>query len=147
MVERHRITTLGGIPTQIALMLRHESFATTDISSVKLIALGGGPSAPALVREAREKFGVPVVVRYTCTEAGVGTGTIPDDPPEDAEETVGRPRPGVEVTIREFSRRRPVDGGAPSSPNCSASANIDGCNNCNSADRLPQLRPISCPRR
>ena len=100
LIERHRITALGGIPTQVALMLRHDSFATTDVSSVRLIALGGGPSAPALVREARERFGVPVVVRYTCTEAGVGTGTLPNDPPEDAEETVGRARGQVEVTIR-----------------------------------------------
>jgi acyl-CoA synthetase (AMP-forming)/AMP-acid ligase II len=81
-------------------MLRHRDFGTTDISSVRVIALGGGPSSPALVREARERFGVPVMVRYTCTEAGVGTGTMPTDPSEDAEESVGRPRPGVEVTIR-----------------------------------------------
>ena len=39
-------------------------------------------------------------MRYTCTEAGVGVGTVPDDPPEDAEETVGRARRGVELTIR-----------------------------------------------
>jgi acyl-CoA synthetase (AMP-forming)/AMP-acid ligase II len=101
LIERHGITTLGGIPTQIALMLRHDSFGKTDVSSVTLISLGGGPSPPALVREARERFGVPVLVRYTCTEAGVGTGTMPGDPAEDAEESVGRPRPGVEVTIRE----------------------------------------------
>ena len=115
MVERHRITTLGGIPTQIALMLRHEKFSSTDVSSVRLIALGGGPSAPSLVREAREKFGIPIVVRYTCTEAGVGTGTMPDDPPVDAEESVGTPRPGVEVTIRDFGEAagaRDADAGA-----------------------------------
>ena len=75
MVERHRITTLGGIPTQVALMLRHERFDSTDTSSVRMIAMGGGPSTAALVREARARFGVPVVVRYTCTEAGVGVGT------------------------------------------------------------------------
>ncbi len=100
MVERHRITGLGGIPTQVALMLRHERFDSTDTSSVRLIAMGGGPSTAALVREARQRFGVPVVVRYTCTEAGVGVGTAPDDPPEDAEESVGRARSGVELTIR-----------------------------------------------
>jgi len=100
MVERHRITGLGGIPTQVALMLSHERFESTDTSSVRLIAMGGGPSTPALVREARRRFGVPVVVRYTCTEAGVGVGTAPDDPPEDAEESVGRARSGVELTIR-----------------------------------------------
>jgi acyl-CoA synthetase (AMP-forming)/AMP-acid ligase II len=102
MIERHKITTLGGIPTQVALMMRHELFEKTDLSSVRLIALGGGPSAPSLVREARERFGVPVVVRYTCTEAGVGTGTAIDDPPEDAEETVGTARGEIELSIRLF---------------------------------------------
>ena len=100
MVERHRITTLGGIPTQVALMLRHERFDSTDTSSVRMIAMGGGPSTATLVREARERFGVPVIVRYTCTEAGVGVGTAADDPPEDAEESVGRARKGVELSIR-----------------------------------------------
>ncbi len=100
MVERHGITTLGGIPTQVALMLRHERFGSTDTSSVRAIAMGGGPATAALVREARQRFGVPVVVRYTCTEAGVGVGTAADDPPEDAEQTVGRARRGVELTVR-----------------------------------------------
>ncbi len=100
MVERHRITGLGGIPTQVALMLRHERFESTDTSSVRMIAMGGGPSTAALVREARQRFGAPVIVRYTCTEAGVGVGTAVDDPPEDAEESVGRARGGVELTVR-----------------------------------------------
>jgi acyl-CoA synthetase (AMP-forming)/AMP-acid ligase II len=105
MVARHRLTTLGGIPTQVALMLAHESFDATDTSSVRLIALGGGPATAALVREARRRFGVPVIVRYTCTEAGVGVGTAVDDPDEDAEVSVGRARAGVELTIRDGNDR------------------------------------------
>ncbi|HLX87214.1 MAG TPA: class I adenylate-forming enzyme family protein [Acidimicrobiales bacterium] len=105
MIERHRLTSIGGIPTQVALMLRHERFADSDVSSVRMVALGGGPSTPALVRETRRGFGAPVVVRYTCTEAGVGVGTTPDDPDEDAEETVGRARPGVTLTIRDEEGR------------------------------------------
>ncbi|HTT87189.1 MAG TPA: class I adenylate-forming enzyme family protein [Acidimicrobiales bacterium] len=101
MVARHRLTALGGIPTQVALMLAHPSFGSTDTSSIRLIALGGGPATASLVREARARFGVPVVVRYTCTEAGVGVGTVADDPPEDAEVSVGRARAGVELTIRD----------------------------------------------
>lgn len=100
LVERHRVTLLGGIPTQVALMLRNERFASVDTSSVRLIAMGGGPATASLVRDTRLAFGVPVVVRYTCTEAGVGVGTAPDDPPEDAEDTVGRARPGVDLTVR-----------------------------------------------
>jgi acyl-CoA synthetase (AMP-forming)/AMP-acid ligase II len=101
MVATHRLTTLGGIPTQVALMLAHDSFDSTDLSSVRLIAIGGGPATAALVREARRRFGAPVIVRYTCTEAGVGVGTMVDDPPEDAEESVGRARAGVELTLRD----------------------------------------------
>jgi acyl-CoA synthetase (AMP-forming)/AMP-acid ligase II len=111
MVERHRITTLGGIPTQVALMLRHERFDATDISSVRMLALGGGPSTASLVRGARERFGAPVLVRYTCTEAGVGVGTAVDDPPEDAEESVGRARSGIDLTIRDNDDRIVGPGG------------------------------------
>ncbi|MFG1702265.1 AMP-binding protein [Nonomuraea sp. M3C6] len=39
------------------------------------------------------------------TEAGLGLGTRPDDPPEDAEESVGRPRAGVDVSIRDGEGR------------------------------------------
>ncbi|HML00673.1 MAG TPA: class I adenylate-forming enzyme family protein [Acidimicrobiales bacterium] len=112
MVERHRLTNLGGIPTQMALMLHHERFASTDLSSLQMVALGGGPATAALVRETRARLGVGVVTRYTCTEAGVGTGTNPDDPDEDAEVSVGRPRPGVTVTIRSDVRDADADADA-----------------------------------
>jgi acyl-CoA synthetase (AMP-forming)/AMP-acid ligase II len=110
MVARHRLTTLGGIPTQVALMLAHVDLEATDTSSLRMIALGGGPATASLVREARRRFGAPVVVRYTCTEAGVGVGTVADDPPEDAEVSVGRARAGVELTIRDEADR-PVAAG------------------------------------
>jgi len=100
LIERERLTGIGGIPTQLALMLRHEAFDRTDISSVKAVILGGGPATAALVRETRERFGCAVSMRYSCTEAGIGLGTAFDAPPEDAEVSVGRPHPGVELTIR-----------------------------------------------
>ena len=86
-------------------MLAHENSRPPTPRRVRIIALGGGPATASLVREARRRFGVPVVVRYTCTEAGVGVGTTADDPPEDAEESVGRARPGVELTIRDETDR------------------------------------------
>jgi acyl-CoA synthetase (AMP-forming)/AMP-acid ligase II len=53
------------------------------------------------VRETRRGFDAAVVVRYTCTEAGVGVGTAPEDPEEDAEVSVGRARAGVSLTVRD----------------------------------------------
>ena len=85
LIEQERLSGIGGIPTQIALMLRHPAFDTTDVSSVKALILGGGPATAALVREARERFECALSVRYSCTEAGIGLGTAFDAPPEDAE--------------------------------------------------------------
>ena len=61
--------------------------------------MGGGPATPALIRDARQRFGAALSVRYSCTEAGVGLGTAFDAPLEDAEISVGRPHPGVELSI------------------------------------------------
>src|SRR5439155_22723407 len=80
-------------------MLRVPEFDDYDLSSVRAIVIGGGPATPALVREARERFHAPLAVRYSCTEAAIGIGTAFDDPPEDAEETVGRPLTGVELAL------------------------------------------------
>jgi acyl-CoA synthetase (AMP-forming)/AMP-acid ligase II len=99
MTERLRLSVVNGVPTQLALLLAAAAEGDYDLTSVRTIVIGGGPATPALVRAARERFGVPVCTRYSCTESGTGTGTRPDDPPEDAEETVGRPHPGVSVRI------------------------------------------------
>jgi acyl-CoA synthetase (AMP-forming)/AMP-acid ligase II len=96
-----RLTAVTGVPAQLALMLASPVIDEVDLSSVRTAVIGGGPATPALVRAVRERFGVPVVTRYSCTEAGIGCGTRPDDPPEDAEETVGRPQPGVDLDVRD----------------------------------------------
>ncbi|HVA09019.1 MAG TPA: class I adenylate-forming enzyme family protein [Acidimicrobiales bacterium] len=99
MVAELRIASLGGVPTQVALMLRDASFDTTDLSSVRAVVMGGGPATPALIREARARIPAPLAVRYSCTEAGIGCGTAFTDPDEDAEVSVGRPQNGVRLTI------------------------------------------------
>jgi acyl-CoA synthetase (AMP-forming)/AMP-acid ligase II len=102
---RLQLSTIAGIPTQVALMLRVPGFDELDLSSVRAIVIGGGPATPALVREARQRFGAPVIVRYSCTEAGIGLGTAADADPEDAEISVGRPHPGIELTVRDGEDR------------------------------------------
>lgn len=99
MVAKLKIAALGGVPTQVALMLRDPTFDATDLSSVRAVVMGGGPATPALVREARARLSAPLAVRYSCTEAGIGCGTTFTDPDEDAEVSVGRPQPGVRLSI------------------------------------------------
>ena len=99
LTAEHHMTGIGGIPTQVALMLRVPDFERYDLSAVRAIVIGGGPATPALVREARTRFGVPLAVRYSCTEAAIGVGTALTDPDEDAEVSVGRPLAGVTLSV------------------------------------------------
>jgi acyl-CoA synthetase (AMP-forming)/AMP-acid ligase II len=101
MIAEHRMTSIGGIPTQVALMLQEPRLDSYDLSSVRAIVMGGGPATPALVREARQRFAAPVAIRYSCTEAGIGIGTAFDAPAEDAEVSVGRPHAGVDLELRD----------------------------------------------
>jgi acyl-CoA synthetase (AMP-forming)/AMP-acid ligase II len=110
MTAELKLTSIGGIPTQLALMLRVPEFDSYDLSALRAIVVGGGPATPALVREARQRFGVPVSSRYSCTEAAIGIGTALADPPEDAEESVGRPLAGVELFLLDDDDR-PVPAG------------------------------------
>jgi acyl-CoA synthetase (AMP-forming)/AMP-acid ligase II len=99
-IEEHRIPSIGGVAPQMALLLR-EDLEAYDLTSVQTIIMGGAASPPALVREARERFGAAYSIRYSSTESGgCGTGTAFDADDEEALHTVGRPRGGIEIEIR-----------------------------------------------
>ena len=79
LVERERMTTVAGVPTQLALMLARPDFDAFDLESVRFLVVGGGPVTPGLADEARARFGAALATRYSCTEAGIGLGTAFDD--------------------------------------------------------------------
>src|SRR5204862_5621160 len=99
LLAREKMTTVAGVPTQLALMLRQPDFDTFDLSSVRFIIAGGGPVTPGLADEARRRFGAALATRYSCTEAGIGLGTAFDDPEEDAVVSVGRPHRAIELGV------------------------------------------------
>jgi acyl-CoA synthetase (AMP-forming)/AMP-acid ligase II len=100
LVATHRISTLGVVAPQLALMLRSPLMDSLDLSCVTAIIAGGAASPPALVREARQRFGAGYSIRYSSTESGgVGIATVFDAPEQDDLQTVGLARSGVEVRI------------------------------------------------
>jgi acyl-CoA synthetase (AMP-forming)/AMP-acid ligase II len=105
LIAREQMSTVAGVPTQLALMLRDPGFDSFDLTSVQYIISGGGPITPDLAREARERFGAKLATRYSCTEAGIGLGTSFDDPEEDAIVSVGRPHASVELALRDEDGR------------------------------------------
>jgi long-chain acyl-CoA synthetase len=56
LIERERITQIGGVPTIAWQILEHPRFSEFDTSSIEIVAYGGAPSAPELVARIREQF-------------------------------------------------------------------------------------------
>jgi acyl-CoA synthetase (AMP-forming)/AMP-acid ligase II len=105
LISEHRMANLGGVPTQLALILRHPRLHEHDLSCVQSVVLGAGPCPLPLLHEAQEKLGAPVSLRYSCTESGgCGTATSPEDP-LDERLGVGVPRAEVELSIRDEDGR------------------------------------------
>ncbi|HEX5265177.1 MAG TPA: FadD3 family acyl-CoA ligase [Acidimicrobiales bacterium] len=100
-VARERVTVLPGPPTVFQSILEHPDLASFDLSSLRLSVTGAAIVPVEVVRRMRAELRFETVVTgYGLTET---TGTVSmcrhDDPPEVVAHTVGRPLPGVEVTI------------------------------------------------
>ena len=53
-IERERLEHLGGITSQVIMLLDHPDRARRDLSSLKSVLLGGATSSPELVRRVRD---------------------------------------------------------------------------------------------
>ena len=96
--ERGSITLC--VPTMLLGMLDHPEFSQCNLSSWRLITLGGAPVPPELARRARRQVGAQVAIGFGQTEASPYiTHTAPEDPVEEWITTVGRPLPQCEVKI------------------------------------------------
>lgn len=110
VLAEERITVAQGVPTQWALVLAHPDLDRTSITTLRIVGTGAARVPAELVEALRDRFGVPVVVRYTSTEASLGTGTVPGDEDWVVATTVGRPVPGVELSLVDGTGR-PVAAG------------------------------------
>ena len=112
VIERERITAVGGVPTIVMQLIDHPDFASTDTSSVKLVFYGGAPAPPELVRRIEEKFpGRTPSNGYGLTEtsAGVCWNSGPDYVAKP--DSCGPPVPVIEVAIvpEDFAGDEPTD--------------------------------------
>ena len=108
-IAEQRMPSVGGVAPQLALMVRSPEAGRHDWEHVQSVIVGGAASPPALVAAVRDLFGASYSIRYSSTESGgCGTGTAFDADDDEALHTVGRPRPGIEVTVRDEDGR-PVD--------------------------------------
>jgi acyl-CoA synthetase (AMP-forming)/AMP-acid ligase II len=99
LFEEESGTILLSVPTMLIRMLDAPAAVDRELSSWRLVALGGAPVPPELVRHA-ELRGLKVAIGFGQTEASPYlTHTLPDDPHPDWVSTVGRPLPQTEIKI------------------------------------------------
>lgn len=102
LIERERITTFVGVPTQSWDLLESPSFPEFDTSSLRAVGGGGAPAPPALVKRVAGSFskGRPNI-GYGMTETNAyGPGNSGKDYVDHPTST-GRPTPILEISIRD----------------------------------------------
>jgi len=110
-IAEQRMPSIGGVAPQLALMVRSPEAGRHDWDHVGTIVVGGAASPPALVAAARSIFGAAYSIRYSSTESGgCGTATAFDADDDEALHTVGTPRGGIAVAVRNDAGR-PAPGG------------------------------------
>jgi long-chain acyl-CoA synthetase len=102
IIEREKVTNIGGVPTVMWRIVEAESFEGYDLSSVSRIGYGGAPAAPELVERIRVAFpqvrdtlstayGLTETASVATSNAGAGYLSHPS--------SVGRAVPTVEIQI------------------------------------------------
>jgi fatty-acyl-CoA synthase len=112
LIESEAVEMLLGVPTMQTAMLEAQAASPRDVSSVKIAISGGAMVPPDLVRRVRSVFGCDFQTVYGQTESSpVVTQTGSDDSVADLCETVGRPLPQTEISIRDPAENAilPVD--------------------------------------
>jgi len=103
LVETEGVTRLFLVPTMARSVLDHPAMATTDVSSVVQVSVGGAPSGPDLLAELEDAFGCTAICGYGMTESSPTlTRSLdkPGDPPSRARRaTTGLPILGVDARV------------------------------------------------
>jgi long-chain acyl-CoA synthetase len=95
-VERDRVTCLAGVPTMFIRMAEH--LASHDVSSLRLIDVGGGPVPEKLKHDWKANFGIEMVESYGLTEISpVASAQRPGMPSPRG--SCGPPLPGIEARV------------------------------------------------
>jgi len=111
VVEREHVTHTVLVPTMINLITQFLETRKYDLSSLQVLAYGGSPMAPELVRRTRELLPkVKLVQVYGLSETGFLTGLQDQEHTADKLISCGRPCPGVDLQVTDTSGKE-VDAG------------------------------------
>jgi len=103
-VEKHRVTSTVLVPTMINLLTQFADARQHDLSTLEVLAYGGSPMAPELIRRTRALLpNVKLVQVYGLSETGYLTGLQDHEHVDGRLTSCGRPASGIEVQIADES--------------------------------------------
>jgi long-chain acyl-CoA synthetase len=110
-VERERITHTVLVPTMINLLTQFKDLSSFDLGSLEVLAYGGSPMAPELIRHIRELLpNLKLVQVYGLSETGFLTGLQDQEHTDNRLLSCGRPCPGVDVQVVDESGKQVENG-------------------------------------
>ncbi|MFI4975383.1 MAG: AMP-binding protein [Caulobacterales bacterium] len=113
IIESEGVGLVLGVPTMLTGLLEAQEASPRDLSSLRITVSGGSTVPPELIRRVRSVFGCDFQTVYGQTESSpVVTQTASDDSLDDQCETVGRPLPQTEMSIRDPATNRVTPVGA-----------------------------------
>lgn len=68
LIEREHVTTCAMVPTMASALVHSAERKKYDLTSLRVITIGGAASTPALVKEVEEKLGCSCISGYGLTE-------------------------------------------------------------------------------
>ncbi|MBY8862062.1 AMP-binding protein [Nocardia sp. CA2R105] len=99
-IEPEQITFIWMQPAMLHQILDDPALATTDTSSLRSMTITGGPSTPERIVQALDRFGPIITQGYGAYETGqITLLTPPEHQRRELLTSVGRPVPGVQVSI------------------------------------------------
>ena len=100
LIAEERVTTMMGVPATYLFLAEAPGFGDADLSSLRLVVVGGAPM-PASLLETWQERGVEIVQGYGLTEAAPNVLCLPPDDARRKLGFAGKPYPHVDVALRD----------------------------------------------
>ncbi|MEP1215887.1 MAG: AMP-binding protein [Marinobacter sp.] len=98
LIERERISVLTGVPTMFSRMFDTSMLEGRDLSSLRLIDVGGGPVSVSMKRRLKDELDIDTVESYGLSEiTTVACVQLPGQAA--AEGSCGPPLPGFDIRV------------------------------------------------
>jgi long-chain acyl-CoA synthetase len=102
LVARERVTHTVLVPTMLNLLTQFPEAKSFDLNSLEVLAYGGSPMAPEVVRRTRDLLPKAKLLQcYGLSETGFLTGLEDQEHVESKLLSCGRPCPGIDLRVED----------------------------------------------